>query len=764
MPTEDIVAGPAGKGRRSGAAHGFALFLVFALEMLVFCVATRRHYAWMYPRWFDQAQYLSDAYAAYGQAHEHGFAAGVAAALGHESPQGALHSFLALLVFEVAGPSRVGALAVNLLGLVALQWATFAAVRKLSGSAALSWAALALVAALNSPWSGGGGSAVDFRLDWMAACAYGVALAVGLQGRGFRSTGWAALFGASVGIALLVRFLTVVYFGGIFVILFAWLALGPDRGRRLGRLVFSAVIAGAVAGWAFWRCRHLIYNYYWTGHYGGAEAALRAAHLGALGSVGWLLADLVGHHIGIGATVIGVGALVLFRVARNPADSEEGGNKGNSGGLGEAWVIASAFAAVPALVLLTHPEKAEPPVVIIAPAALWLLFLGWSSLAAHVPGRYVNRVSALVVICAGALFFASQKHDATPASLVPGYRTINSLADFIYYRTEEAGLSRPRVAVTWVSDSIDGESIRLLGFERHGRMIPYASVLPSSIFEETRAVILQQLKESEFVFVVTRARLLWPFDRQMQAMRPEVLTWCEANLVHDGDVETPEFSASIYERRGMDRPDGAQSLQEALARGLSGENFEVPPPPSTPAILAPEPVLWSTGEPLHYVIRAAYSPMTLQGIDLPEGIVLNAGSGEVTGRFPKAGDYVAQLVATNASGVSRSSIQFQVSDSGWDVRIDAPAKAHVGEPTTLGYSAFDSGGNLDFIDITDITASKVLVRISAPEDQRVSWQGRYQLMFNGPGSHRLIVRTVRYDPKANSYTYQDRECAVDVLP
>jgi hypothetical protein len=83
-------------------------------------------------------------------------------------------------------------------------------------------------------------------------------------------------------------------------------------------------------------------------------------------------------------------------------------------------------------------------------------------------------------------------------------------------------------------------------------------------------------------------------------------------------------------------------------------------------------------------------------------------------------------------------------------------------PTRIDFTAFDASGALDFIDITDLTESKVLARIEARDDQRVTWQGSYRFAFGREGPHRLIVRTVRYEPKAGAYTYIDREFTVVV--
>ena len=57
------------------AYHALALAAVFAAESALFLVVTSHHYAWIYPRWMDQEQYLRQAYDAYEQAGREGYAA-----------------------------------------------------------------------------------------------------------------------------------------------------------------------------------------------------------------------------------------------------------------------------------------------------------------------------------------------------------------------------------------------------------------------------------------------------------------------------------------------------------------------------------------------------------------------------------------------------------------------------------------------------------------------------------------------------------------
>ena len=119
--------------------HLCALVLVLVAEFAFFDAMIVRRQAWIYPRWFDQVQYLTEAYRSYERAQDAGIAAGVRETLTNIAPQGTLHDFWALGIFLLFGPSREGALAVNLLALVILQAVTFFAARRLADSWPAAW-------------------------------------------------------------------------------------------------------------------------------------------------------------------------------------------------------------------------------------------------------------------------------------------------------------------------------------------------------------------------------------------------------------------------------------------------------------------------------------------------------------------------------------------------------------------------------------------------------------------------------------------------
>lgn len=740
---------------------------MFVAQSLLFIGVTRHHYAWSYPRGYDQLQYLGEAYGGFERARQQGFAEGAWLTLTHVSAQGSLHGFLALLVFEVAGPSRTAALTVNLLGFLLWQAATFLAVRRLTGSFSMAWAAVGLLAAFFFPWSASAGSAVDFRLDWMAACAYGVALAAGVAANGFRSTRWAALFGAAVGIVMLTRFLTAVYFGLVFLILFAGLFTQPGRLKRCVRLILSGAVALGIAAPAIWRSRHLLYDYYWLDHFAGPARALNDSHFGAIASLRWLLSQLVFGQVGLAALLLGLGAagalLALGHFSR--ASSGAPGPPARAAD-GAGW-FASAFFAAPALVLLLHPIKAPQTLCILLPGVLWFTVLAWIRCARRVGPKARAAVCGSVAALGALVFVGFETNTRDADRRAPDDRTINALSDYVFFRAEEAGLSQPRVAVTWLLESLSAESFQLLGYERHQRYVPFTATLPTGLFATDEANIGHGLGDSDFVCLVTRAQAFWPFDRQMAERLPQTRAWCDAHLNHVGNLDTDAFEASIYERRTLRRPAGSAvalaSMVDAGSRGSADANAV---PPAAPVFVSPTLVLGSTAVEFRSPVPfAAYSPITYRVTGLPAGLMFDGGAGQIRGRSERTGDFVAKITASNLRGATSKDLRLHIEDHPSFAFVEAPKTIGRNIPVTIDFGAFDSAGQLDFIDVTDLSAGKTLDRLAADENQKQTWLGDYRVAFPKAGSHQILFRVVRFDPTAPApYSFEDHSFEIEVSP
>ena len=741
---------------------------MLAAEFLLFQTMAARNHTWFYPRWYDQNQYLTDAYLGYEYYRAHGFGPAVWQTLSIVAPQGSLHALLGTLTFIVAGPSRSAALGLNMGAFLILQFATFQTVRKLSTSPGLAWMAVALLASLLAPWSGDSGSAVDFRLDWMAACAYGIALAAALSADGFKRTDRALVFGGAVGVTLLLRHLTAVYFVAIYTLLFAALLIQPDRWRKCRGLLLSGAVAAAMAGPTFWHSRHAIHDYYWLGHIDGPERALRSVSLGVLESVGWVMRELVMRQVGLTTLLIaGAAALLLWLAGRRPwTGTSPPETDPHADRMGQAWLITASFLLAPAAVLSLHTVKAPPPISIMAPALVWAAVLVLASLRHRVAAQGMAAISGGIV-AVSAFVFARAVSAAPDPVVVRDAQKINALADYLHYRAEEAGLSRPRVAMTLVSDMLNADTLRVMGYERQRHWLTFEATLPTGLFESSTDLVMDRLAQSDFVCLVTATESApWPFDRQLLALLPTMLPWCEANLRRVGSLRMNGVDMTVYERPGLNRPAAGLGGDFAgfMASATAGSPSIRPTPPSPPG-LPTAPVAWSTTVDCDYLLAGIYTPLHFQVSHLPPGLELDSRSGRIRGRFSQPGRFQTELVATNSVGSVSAELAFVVSDQAAFVVMEPALTAKVGEPVIIRFSAFDAKALLNYIDVTDLSAGRMLARLTpGPNDQR-SWQGAHQVTLPNPGTHHVLFRFVSYDArKKDPYTFFDQSCDITVHP
>jgi hypothetical protein len=509
----------------------WGLVVLFAAEFFLFDQFGAHQHTAVYPRWNDQVQYLSECYTGYEFARAHGFARGLWQTLVNPSAQGTLHDFFALIVFAFTGPSRSAALALNMLALIAWQAALWFAVARLSRSRALAFAAAALPLALRGPWQNIPGSAYDFRLDHLAMCALGVTAALGLLTDGLRSRRGSLAFGAAVGITLLTRFLTGTYFVVILAGLAAWTLSSPDRKVRVTNLALAMLVALALAGPIFWLNREWVWNYYYIGHYVGPESAIRDPHLGLGRSLAFVWDNLAQRHLGAFFGVLAASATVAFAIFRAPPATSAARDRA-------PWIFGALFLLAPALVLTLHKQKSEVVVGALAPGvvtlvvALWLTATrrgtdgpSWSPV-----GRGI--VSASVVAAAFVVFAQRQLAPAYDAATLADIRQVNTLADYVFAHARAAKLPQANIAVGNVTDSLDGQVLRVICYERHHVWMGFQMSLPTGIAEPTTALVFERLTASDFVFLDADDAPVgpYPYDQKLAALRPQLRAWCDTHL------------------------------------------------------------------------------------------------------------------------------------------------------------------------------------------------------------------------------------------
>jgi hypothetical protein len=528
-----------GRGeRRTGWATCLLLAAWMGAEFLLFDRIGAHWHTGIYPRWNDQIQYLTEAYTGYEYLLAHGFWAGMWQTLTHPAAQGTLDDCYAVLLFRVAGPSRSAALAVNMLAFLAWQGALFFAVARGTGSRRLAWVSTGLLLSLCGPWSATSGSAVDFRLDHLAMCTLGVALAAALLTDRFRATGWSLAFGVASGVTLSTRFLTGPYFILLLGFGVAWTATAPQRRRRLRNLALAALVAFALAAPLVWLNRIWVYNYYWIGHFFGPESAIRNPHLNLTQSLVFVAGHLSSDHLGpvfwILAGTLSL-ALAIPSLGRRRPESVPAATDWPA----QAAALGAAFLLAPGLVLTLHNQKSPIVESIMAPGLVVLVLAAGAFFLARVHPRLTERavarltaaLAALALTVGGGYFFVRQVQRPLSTQFIADARKVNALADAIFQSSRAAGLAAPRVGVDEVTDCLDGQVLRVICYERHRVWVPFVMTLPTGIGEEKESVLFEHLAQSDFVFLTEAGPVGgWPYDREMHTLLPKTWAWCDAHL------------------------------------------------------------------------------------------------------------------------------------------------------------------------------------------------------------------------------------------
>ena len=529
------------------------LFLCLAaLEFALFDQWGAKHHTWVYPRWNDQVQYLTESYLGYEDAKARGVMPALWSALTNKSAQGTLHDVAAIAVFSLAGPSRSAALSLNMLAFLAFQLALFLWVKRETRSPWLAFIAAAGLLMITSPWKPRPGCAYDFRLDWFAVCAMGVALVACLNTSRFLRTPASLLFGLSVGVALLTRFLTGAYFAVIFLVLAIDCLCAHDRWRRLLNLLLAGFVATLIAGPIFWLNRETIYTYYVWGHFIGPESGLRSSHLGFMSSSAWIWSRVWIHHVGAPFVCFIAGTLLASSVSlllapKNPRES------------GFDFVVKPvhllppiAFALCPALVLTLHFQKTDQVLGVVVPGVVvFLILVALHGLRAASSVAQARTAFAALAAALG-VFVARMADNPHSQAFIDQARLTLHISDYIAKRSAATGLSAPRVAVDRVTDSLDAQVLRVTCYERHHRWIPFIMTLPTGLSREDPNLFWERLQHSDFVFLTEEGdEGHWPFDHQMSSMRIETLAWAADHLRRVHDIPLPGLRMVLFERQDL---------------------------------------------------------------------------------------------------------------------------------------------------------------------------------------------------------------------
>lgn len=320
----------------------------------------------------------------------------------------------------------------------------------------------------------------------------------------------------------------------------------------------AALIAFALSAPFFWLNRSWVYDYYLIGHFTGPESALRSPNMGITRSLSWLSQNWWSLHVGakcawlILSTTLGLVIAARVNQPQNPRPAADLSSKKTHAA--DWGILGAIFLLAPTLVLTLHNQKSELVLSILLPGAIVLVLGLWQSLANYSANRSFPAILSWAVLAVSSwLAVNTLAKPARAAGFEASARKVNALADYFYHTQLKAKLVNPRLGADQVTDSLDGQIMRVLCYERHKTWVPFIMTLPTGIMEEKPEVLMERLRQSDFMFLTERmpSEGAWPYDRQMRRLYPQLKAWCEQNLQ---PVETfPLFDRQmmLYQRRNL---------------------------------------------------------------------------------------------------------------------------------------------------------------------------------------------------------------------
>jgi hypothetical protein len=565
--------------KQPGRLGWLVVAALLLLQWGLFREFARREVVWAFPTGFDQSVYLVAAYETYEHVLARGPLVGFRDALRRQAPAGLLLPIQAAGFFRLLGPSRLSALTLNFATFALLQLALVGTLRRLSGRWSVAFVGLGLLLCAGSPYFAAGGL-FDFRMDFAALCLFGVVLCAVACSNFFESRGFAGLAGCAAALLVLTRFLTAVYCAGIGGACLLFLSLRilhhrnvPARRRCAARQLQGLLLAGLVLAVcslpALWHNRHTIWNYYGVGHVVGPEKEIRAREWGVHGWNQALLfypRSVLVHHAGTvfvtSAAVIVLAALVLRFFGRRQRDAQAQPEALDVRGL--SFFACSAL-LIP-LAVLTADVSKSPIVgnVLVAPL-LWLALLPAVQLALAC-GRGGPRLApralqglAVVVLAAGVSVQAAAlcRHGPLYAQRQDVEQWLR-MYDALDAASRRLTLPEVRLSANCVLGRADAHTIQASLYERHRHLVNLRMLMPQGVLAVTEDEAMASLRQSDFVIVasspVPSGASVYPFDRAMDAMRPQLERFCEDNLLPVERFRVSGQEVILYARATLIRP------------------------------------------------------------------------------------------------------------------------------------------------------------------------------------------------------------------
>jgi hypothetical protein len=532
-----------------------AVFVLLAAQYGLFRQFALREVVWAYPTHFDQAAALRRSYETYERMRSDGVLAGLYDRLSQPAPTGVLMPVEAALLFRLIGPSRLSALTLGFLHLALFQLALVYTLRWWSGRWSVAALGLGLLLSASAPFAVAGGL-FDFRMDPIALCLWGVFSCAVVRSGVFAHRGFSLLAGAVAGVLVLLRFITLVYAGGVLTVMLVFVVA---RRRSPANVLAAALMMCAIAFPAMAVNLASMRDYYGPGHFIGYERQVWLKEQGLSTAWAYLMyypRSLARDHAGpllLAMCGTAVAAAAALRWRCRPG----GANEAGLGAAATAVFLGACF-LVPLTALTVHAVKSGVVGSILVPPLLWLTVFAVVRLTGAFRGHPIPRLCETGLVALGALALVAGCWHQVDRMRRPGplagqrgdIEGLLALYDAIGAHSRRAGWTAPRVSTDRLAEFLNPGLVPSVVYERQGLLLGYNGGLGSRIYAMTEPEALGIAADSDFVVVSDDGpdASVFPFEASMRAIRPSLRRLCDERFTRLGDFRFFGRQATLYAR------------------------------------------------------------------------------------------------------------------------------------------------------------------------------------------------------------------------
>lgn len=536
----------AGRGKPRPYVFYGLLLAIFVFEFLLFQSYVMREIVPFYPSSNDQSSYLTHAYTLYEKIAQQGLLTGLFQY--SPGPTSTLFMPQAALFFMLSGASRFSALLLNFFYFIAFQLAFVLTVKTLSRNIFIPLFALGLLLACRIPFDVGG--LLDFRIDFMAFCLYGIFLSCVLLSRIFLERRWVIVAALCAVLLILMRSITVAYLGILGILLLAWFPWTQHAAIRIKNLLLFGLIVVLMVLPVLWMNWQAIYEYYGMGHLLGEEKHIRAKEMGIKNLWNVLTFYPITLRTHLKGTIWAIGFIWLLSIAY-------GWFRCRSRSVTlplyrEGYIFLILAILAPLIPLTLDVSKSSVVAGILVPPVLW--FLVWALMHIETicdknPGmtRWLQIFFVLVLVTGLGFQLDKLALRAVPLEKKQEEAQITQMYEDIGDYARKKQWPQVRLSVDRICDYLLSGNQVTLYYERKGILLDVAiQRLGDSIFSITKEEALASLEKSNVLILNLgdyKKGPPYPFNSDVELLKPLLKQVAERDFIKLKDYT---FKDSIY--------------------------------------------------------------------------------------------------------------------------------------------------------------------------------------------------------------------------